>query len=38
VIANQYGIEVEEDLAQILPPDVSADNDPSIIPGWEDPP
>lgn len=37
VIANQYGLEVEDDLAQILPPDVSADNDPSIIPGWEDP-
>jgi hypothetical protein len=28
VIANQYGIEVEDDLAQILPPDVSADSDP----------
>jgi hypothetical protein len=35
-IANQYGIEIEDDLARILPPDVSADNDPSIIPGWED--
>jgi len=38
VIADQYGLEVEEDLRQILPPDVSVDNDPSIIPGWEDPP
>jgi hypothetical protein len=37
VIANQYDLEVEDDLAQILPPDVSADNDPSIIPGLEDP-
>jgi hypothetical protein len=36
VIANQYGIEIEDDLARILPPDVSDDNDPSIIPGWED--
>ena len=37
VIAHQYGIEVEDDLAQILPPDVSDENDPSIIPGLEDP-
>jgi hypothetical protein len=36
VIAHQYGIEVEPDLARILPPDISADNDPSILPGWED--
>jgi hypothetical protein len=36
VIADQYGIDVEPDLAQILPPDVSDDNDPSIIPGWEE--
>lgn len=36
VIADQYGIEVEPNLAQILPPDVAADNDPSIVPGWED--
>jgi uncharacterized protein DUF6650 len=35
VIADQYRIEVEPDLRQILPPDVSADNDPSIVPGWE---
>jgi hypothetical protein len=38
VIADQYGIEIEPGLAQILPPDVSADNDPAILPGWEDPP
>lgn len=36
VIADQYGIEVEPDLARILPPDVAADNDPAILPGWED--
>ena len=36
VIAHQYGIEVEPDLARILPPDISADNDPSILPGSED--
>jgi hypothetical protein len=36
VIAGQYGIEVEEDLAEILPPEVPTDNDPSILPGWED--
>jgi hypothetical protein len=36
VIADQYGIDVEDDLRQILPPDVAADNDLSIIPGWED--
>jgi hypothetical protein len=36
VIADQYGIDIEPDLALILPPDVSADNDLSIIPGWED--
>lgn len=36
VIADQYGIDVEPDLAQILPPDVSADNDPAILPGWDD--
>jgi hypothetical protein len=36
VIADQYDIEVEPDLAQILPPDVFVDNGPSIIPGWED--
>jgi hypothetical protein len=35
VIADRYGIEVEPDLARILPPDISADNDPSIVPGWE---
>jgi hypothetical protein len=37
VIAHQHGIEVKDDLAQILPPDGSAENDPSIIPGLEDP-
>lgn len=36
VIADQYGIEVEPSLAKILPPDVSADNDSTILPGWED--
>lgn len=36
LIADQYGIEIEPGLALILPPDVSADNDLSIIPGWED--
>jgi hypothetical protein len=36
LIADQYGIEIESGLALILPPDVSADNDLSIIPGWED--
>jgi hypothetical protein len=36
VIADQYNIEVEPELARILPPDVAADDDPSIIPGWED--
>jgi hypothetical protein len=36
VIADQYGIEVEPGLAKILPPDVSADDDPTILPGWED--
>jgi hypothetical protein len=35
VIAGQHGIEVEPDLAQILPPDVAADNDPAILPGWQ---
>lgn len=37
VIPYHYDLEVEDDLAQILPPDVSADNDSSIIPGLEDP-
>jgi hypothetical protein len=37
VIADQYGIEVEPDLAQILPPDVWIDDDPSFLPGFEDP-
>lgn len=38
VIAAQYGITVEPDLAQILPPNVVDDDDASIIPGWEDAP
>jgi hypothetical protein len=36
VISDQYGVEVEADLAKILPPDIAADNDPAILPGWED--
>jgi len=36
VIAGQYGIEVEDDLARILPPEAPADNDPPILPGWDD--
>jgi hypothetical protein len=36
VIADQYGIEVEPDLKRIFPPEVAPDNDPSILPGWED--
>lgn len=35
LIARQYGIEVEESLAQILPPDL--DDEPSFIPGFEEP-
>ena len=35
VIADQYGTEVESDLKRIFPPEVAADNDPSILPGWE---
>jgi len=35
LIADQYGIEVEDSLAQILPPAV--DDDPSFIPGFEKP-
>ena len=34
LIADKYSIEVEPDLAQILPP--PPDNDPSFIPGFED--
>lgn len=34
VIANQYGIDIEPDLAQILPPDISSDQDLSFIPGF----
>jgi hypothetical protein len=37
VIADEYGIEIEADLAQILPPDASADDDPSFRPGWDEP-
>lgn len=36
VIAGQYGLEVEDDLAQILPPEDPADSDPSFIPGFEE--
>jgi hypothetical protein len=37
VIARQYGIEVEPDLARILPPDISADDDTADPrPSWED--
>ena len=36
VIAGQYGIKIEPDLAKILPPDTSDDDDPSFVPGWED--
>ena len=37
VIASEYGITLEPDLAQILPPEFfDDDNDPSIIPAWED--
>jgi hypothetical protein len=37
VIAEQYGIEVERDLAQILPPADPGDDDPSFIPGFDQP-
>ena len=37
VIADKYDIDIEPDLAQILPPTVSDENDMSILPGWEDP-
>jgi hypothetical protein len=36
VIAEKYGIDIEPELAHILPPDISFDNDLSILPGWED--
>jgi hypothetical protein len=36
MIAGQYGIEVEPGLAQILPPDALADDDPSFVPGFDD--
>lgn len=36
VIADQYGIEIEDDLAQILPPDIASDNDLSFIPGFDE--
>ena len=35
LIANHYGIEVEDELADILPPLI--DDDPSIVPGFEEP-
>jgi hypothetical protein len=34
LIAGHYGIEVEDDLAQILPPPI--DDDLSIVPGFEE--
>ena len=36
LIADQYDIEVEDELAQILPPPL--DDDPSFVPGFEDRP
>ena len=36
VIAGQYGIDVEPELARILPPDVAADSGLAILPGWDD--
>ena len=36
LIADKYNIEIEPDLAQILPPDASADDDPSFLPGWDE--
>jgi hypothetical protein len=36
VISEKYGIEIEPDLKQILPPDTAADDDPSFLPGWEE--
>jgi hypothetical protein len=37
VIADEYDIEIEPDLAQILPPGASAGADPSFLPGWDEP-
>jgi hypothetical protein len=34
LIADQYGLEVEDGLAQILPPAI--DDDPSFVPGFDD--
>lgn len=36
VIADQYGIEVEDDLARILPPTEHGDDDLSFIPGFDE--
>jgi hypothetical protein len=36
VIADRYGLEIEGDLAEILPPDASADDDLSFVPGFGD--
>jgi hypothetical protein len=36
VITDQYDIEIEDDLAQILPPDIASDNDISFIPGFDE--
>jgi hypothetical protein len=35
LISDQYAIEMEPDLAQILPPDTSADDDLSFVPGFD---
>lgn len=34
VIADQYGIDMEDELEQILPPDIAVDRDLSFIPGF----
>ena len=35
-VADEHGIEIEPDLAQILPPD-AADDDLPFLPGWDEP-
>lgn len=35
VIADQYAIEVESGLKQIFPPEIVADDDPPLLPGWD---
>jgi hypothetical protein len=34
VIVDQYGIDLDDELAQILPPDIAVDRDLSFIPGF----